>query len=148
MTPDQIIAHLCLEPHPEGGCFRETFRDSPNTDGRPASTCIYYLLRAGERSRWHTVDAAEIWHYYAGDPLRLFIETAGQAVEEIALGPDLAKGERPQAVVPPGRWQAAEPAGAWTLVGCTVAPGFSFEHFHLATKQEEDRLLARLKASA
>ncbi|MBL26243.1 MAG: cupin [Rhodospirillaceae bacterium] len=128
---DAIIAALGLAPHPEGGHFVETWR-SPEDEGRGAVTAIYYLLRAGEESRWHRVDAVEIWHYYAGAPLALRIaEDGGQAVEH-RLGADLTAGERPQAVVPVDAWQSARSLGDWTLVGCTVAPAFSFAGFDLA----------------
>ncbi|MFC3303257.1 cupin domain-containing protein [Parvularcula lutaonensis] len=126
-TPDDIIRALGLQPHPEGGHFAETFRDPRAVDGRSVGNAIYYLLRKGERSHWHRVDAAEIWHYYAGAPLILRIGD-----EDIRLGPDILKGERPQAVVPAGAWQAAESTDAWTLVGCTVAPGFEFSGFEMA----------------
>lgn len=133
MTADAIIALLGLKPHPEGGFFVETFRDAPGADGRAASTAIYFLLRRGERSHWHTVDAVEIWHWHAGAPLRLSL-AAGDAgpVTHLVLGADLAAGERPQGIVPPHHWQAAESLGDWTLVGCTVAPGFDFAGFRLA----------------
>ncbi len=131
MSADAIIAALGLKPHPEGGHYAETFRDEPQAGGRARSTAIYYLLRRGERSDWHRIDAVEIWHYYAGDPLQLSI--AGPAgADLIALGPDVLAGERPQAIVPARYWQSAEPLGAWTLVGCTVAPGFEFAGFELA----------------
>jgi len=131
-TTAEIIAMLGLEPHPEGGHFRETFRDSRVVgEGRSASTAIYFLLGLGERSHWHRIDSAEIWHWYAGAALALHI--AGPAgLERVALGPDLGAGERPQAAVPAGAWQAAESLGAWTLVGCTVAPGFTFASFEMA----------------
>lgn len=133
MTADEIIALLGLQPHPEGGYFRETFRDAPGADGRSASTAIYFLLKRGERSHWHTVDAVEIWHWHAGAPLRLSL-AAGDAgpVSHLVLGADLASGQRPQGIVPPHHWQAAETLGDWTLVGCTVAPGFDFAGFRLA----------------
>lgn len=133
MTADQIIALLGLQPHPEGGHFRETFRDPTAPGGRSASTAIYFLLRRGERSHWHRVDAVEVWHWHAGAPLRLSM-AAGDAgpVSETILGADLASGQRPQGVVPAHHWQAAESLGDWTLVGCTVAPGFDFAGFVLA----------------
>ena len=132
-TAADIIAKLDLKPHPEGGHYRETFRDPRNADGRPASTAIYFLLARGECSHWHRIDAVEVWHYYAGDALTLEIaDDTGQ--RSIRLGPDLAAGERPQAIVPALSWQAAETLGAWTLVGCTVAPGFDFAQFELAPK--------------
>lgn len=133
MTADEIIARLGLEPHPEGGHFRETFRDvKVDGSGRAASTAIYFLLKAGEVSRWHRVDAAEVWHFYAGDALELTIEGSAERTRTIhRLGPDIASGERPQIIVPAHAWQSARPLGAWTLVGCTVAPGFEFAGFEL-----------------
>jgi uncharacterized protein len=134
LTAAEIVRRLGLAPHPEGGHFREIFRDRRAVDGgRAASTAIYFLLARGERSHWHRIDAVEVWHFYAGAPLLL--ETAASdvaAVTRVTLGPDLAAGEQPQAIVPAGAWQAAESLGAWTLVGCTVAPGFAFESFELA----------------
>jgi hypothetical protein len=132
LTARDIIARLDLKPHPEGGHYRETFRD-PHVaaDGRAASTAIYFLLARGERSHWHRIDAAEIWHYYAGDALTLRIAD-GDGERPIQLGSDLTIGEVPQAVVPAHAWQAAETSGDWTLVGCTVAPGFDFATFELA----------------
>ncbi|MTW16777.1 cupin [Rhodoplanes serenus] len=132
MTAAEVIALLGLAPHPEGGHFRETFRDPADVAGRAASTAIYFLLARGERSHWHRVDAVEVWHWHAGAPLRLEIAADREAVRTVRLGADLAAGERPQAVVPAGAWQAAETLGDWTLVGCTVAPGFRFEGFELA----------------
>jgi predicted cupin superfamily sugar epimerase len=132
LDADAIIALLGLAPHPEGGHFRETFRDPVNANGaRAASTAIYFLLRAGEVSRWHRVDAAEVWHWYAGAPL-LLSTTDDTGQRTVTLGSDLAAGQRPQAVVPAHAWQQAHSAGAWTLVGCTVAPGFEFVGFELA----------------
>ncbi len=133
-TAADIIARLDLRPHPEGGHYRETFRD-PRTDanGRSLSTAIYFLLARGERSHWHRIDAVEVWHYYAGDALALHIADDG-GTRSVRLGPDLAAGEVPQAIVPAQAWQAAESTGDWTLVGCTVAPGFDFAKFELAPK--------------
>lgn len=131
LSGDDIIAMLELSPHPEGGHFRETFRDKAEPGTRAASTAIYFLLKAGERSHWHAVDAAEGWHYYAGDPLLLEMSPSGGPISTIRLGNNLANGERPQAVVPPGHWQRARSLGKWTLVGCTVAPAFQFEGFTL-----------------
>jgi uncharacterized protein len=129
-----IIARLELKPHPEGGHYRETFRDPRcDDDGRAFSTAIYFLLARGERSHWHRIDAVEVWHYYAGDALTLEIAD-DNGRRSVRLGPDLAAGEVPQAVVPPRAWQAAESTGDWTLVGCTVAPGFDFAKFELASK--------------
>ena len=127
MTAAGIIALLELAPHPEGGWYRQTFRDTAGPEGRGASTAIYFLLEAGQESRWHRVDAAEVWHFHAGAPLLLTIG----AVEH-RLGADLAAGERPQAVVPTRVWQKARSLGDWTLVGCTVAPGFDFAGFEMA----------------
>lgn len=134
MTADEIIALLGLQPHPEGGYFVETFRDAATDEtGRSRSTAIYFLLRQGEKSHWHKVDAVETWHWHAGAPLRLQIAAdKGAKIETITLGNDLAKGERPQGIVPRHHWQAAESLGDWTLVGCTVAPGFDFAGFTLA----------------
>ena len=135
LTATQIIETLSMQPHPEGGHFVETFRDSNQTDGNARSPCtaIYYLLQAGEVSAWHRVtDASEIWHWYAGAPLTLRTSPDGEQAGEIRLGPDIPAGERPQAVVEAGHWQSAEPLGAWTLVGCTVAPGFEFASFEMA----------------
>jgi predicted cupin superfamily sugar epimerase len=133
-TAADIIARLDMKPHPEGGHFRETFRDPRlDSDGRSASTAIYFLLARGERSRWHRIDAVEVWHYYAGSPLTLQIADDG-GHHRVTLGPNLAAGEVPQVVVPAHAWQAAESSGDWTLVGCTVAPGFDFTKFELAPK--------------
>lgn len=134
MTADEIVRLLGLQPHPEGGHFRETFRDAAGPAGRAASTAIYYLLRAGEVSHWHRVDAAEVWHFYAGAPLELKLSGDGRGETIHQLGPNLAAGERPQLIVPLGCWQAARSLGAWTLVGCTVAPAFDFSGFELAPK--------------
>jgi predicted cupin superfamily sugar epimerase len=133
LSAAEVIARLALKPHPEGGHFRETFRDTTTArDGRAASTAIYFLLARGERSHWHRVDAAEIWHYYAGASLNLQIATDAGVRQSARLGADLANGETPQAVVPAHAWQSAESLGDWTLVGCTVAPGFDFSTFELA----------------
>jgi len=139
---EQIIAALELIPHPEGGWYRETFRDvsdggraSPagQPGARGAFSVIYYLLRAGERSAWHRIkDAAEVWHHYAGAPLELSISLDGRQVTTSTLGSDLERGERPQALVPAAAWQSARPRGGWTLAGCTVAPAFELASFELA----------------
>lgn len=126
-----LIARLGLKPHPEGGHYAETFRDRGDGLARGACTAIYYLLQRGERSHWHKVDAVEVWTFHAGEPLRLRIAEAGE-IREIVLGADVAAGQMPQAVVPPFAWQAAEPLGAWSLVGCIVAPAFDFAGFTLA----------------
>ncbi|MEP7452124.1 cupin domain-containing protein [Phyllobacterium sp. SB3] len=138
MTPtaEQIKEILGLEPHPEGGAYVETFRDNkaePQVCKRGHSTAIYFLLEKGEISRWHRViDASEVWHYYGGAPLELSIASGKEPVSTHILGIDLASGQRPQAVVPAGHWQMAKSLGDWTLVGCTVAPGFNFAQFELA----------------
>lgn len=134
LTAAEVIRLLELKPHPEGGHFRETFRDAHTVrDGRAASTAIYFLLARGERSHWHRIDAAEVWHWHAGAPLALALATGDDGpVTHITLGADLAAGERPQAIVPAGAWQSAESRGDWTLVGCTVSPGFDFSRFELA----------------
>jgi predicted cupin superfamily sugar epimerase len=128
-TPaEAIIAALGLLPHPEGGHYRETWRDIPADGTRGAGTAILFLLRAGERSHWHRVDAAELWLWHAGAPLRLL----RQPGPDLTLGPNLAAGETLQGLVPAHAWQAAEPLGAWALVSCTVSPAFRFEGFELA----------------
>lgn len=131
LNADQIIAQLDLAPHPEGGYYRQTW--VAENAGRPTGTCIYFLLKAGQASHWHAVDAVEIWHYYAGAALTLSLAPSldGPAYD-VLLGPDLGAGEIPQAIVPTGHWQMAATTGDWTLVGCTVSPGFEFAGFTLA----------------
>jgi uncharacterized protein len=131
LTSEEVVRVLGLEPHPEGGWFRETFRDSAGSAGRAHSTAIYYLLKQGERSAWHRIDSTEIWHWYAGDSLEIFL-ARGDNRERHVIGSRLANGERPQVVVPRGVWQSARSLGSWTLIGCTVAPGFEFKGFELA----------------
>jgi predicted cupin superfamily sugar epimerase len=131
---EQIIAELGLERHPEGGWYRQTWA-GPEVDGRAVGTAIYFLLQAGERSHWHRVDAGEVWLWHAGAPLALrMAEDAAAPVEVHILGPNVLGGQRPQAVVPVGWWQAAESGGGWSLVSCTVSPGFRFEGFELAPR--------------
>ena len=131
MTADDIICKLDLKPHPEGGHYCQTW--VAENDGRPSGTCIYFLLKSDEVSHWHRVDAVEIWHFYTGAPLILSIaaDEKGPATD-ITLGPDLSAGQTPQAIVPKGYWQAGRTTGDWTLVGCTVSPGFQFAGFTLA----------------
>ena len=131
-----VVRLLDLKPHPEGGHFRETFRDARTVDGgRAASTAIHFLLARGERSRWHRFDSTEVWHWHAGAPLALDIaEHDAGPVTRVTLGAGLAAGERPQAIVPAHAWQAAQTLGDWTLVSCTVAPGFDFATFELAPR--------------
>jgi predicted cupin superfamily sugar epimerase len=133
LSAAEVIRLLDLKPHPEGGHFRETYRD-PRTDasGRSVGTAIYYLLGVGEVSDWHRVDAAEIWHWHAGAPMVLTLSPNGHDAEAHHLGNELGAGQRPQLVVPAGWWQSATSLGAWTLVGCTVSPGFDFAGFELA----------------
>ena len=128
------IEKLKLEPHPEGGRFRETWRDPAAAGGRGHGTAIYFLLQAGEVSRWHRVDATEIFHHYAGAPLELRLSDGTHPADARRLGPDLAAGEDPQIVIPAGWWQAARSLGAWTLVGCTVSPAFEFSGFEMAAE--------------
>jgi hypothetical protein len=133
LTAEEVVRQLGLSPHPEGGWYLETFRDGDGADGRAASTAIYYLLAAGQQSRWHrVVDAAEVWHHYAGAPLRLSLAPRGEDARDWVLGPDLSAGHRPQIVCPRGVWQSAASLGDWSLCGCTVAPGFEFSGFEMA----------------
>jgi predicted cupin superfamily sugar epimerase len=131
LSAGDVIATLRMARHPEGGWYAETFADPEGIDGRPYSTAIYYLLEAGDRSHWHRVDAVEVWHWYAGAPLELR-QSDGVSLELAVLGPDLPAGARPQIVVPRHGWQSARSLGEWTLVGCTVAPGFRFSGFTMA----------------
>ncbi len=132
MSAAEVIAALDLKPHPEGGHYRETFRDPASANGRSVGTAIYFLLDIGEASAWHRVDAAEIWHWYAGAPLVITMSPNGHDASAHHLGPEIGRGQRPQLVVPAGHWQTATSLGAWTLVGCTVAPGFDFAGFEMA----------------
>ena len=127
-----IIDALDLQPHPEGGWYRETWRDAPSDGSRGHGTAIYFLLEKGPGSRRHRVDAVEIWHFYAGDPVELAIETEDGTIRGELLGNDLASGERPQGTVPKDAWQSAKSTGAWSLVGCTVSPAFEFSGFELS----------------
>ena len=137
MDAAQIIATLGLAPHPEGGWYAETLRDNP-TGGRGHSTAIYFLLERGQKSRWHRVtDAVEVWHFYAGAPLVLEMGSSSGPSKRTIIGANIIAGERPQAVVPSGWWQRAHSTGEWTLVGCTVAPGFEFSSFEMAGPEWE-----------
>ena len=127
-----IIAALDLKPHPEGGHYRQTWKADAVAGERAAGTAIYFLLAEGEVSHWHRVDSAEIWHFYRGAPLELLLSADGRRIEKRILGPDLETGQAPQIIVPRDVWQAAKSLGTWTLVGCTVSPGFEFSHFELA----------------
>ncbi|MBL6953061.1 MAG: cupin domain-containing protein [Alphaproteobacteria bacterium] len=135
ITAEQVIAALELQPHPEGGHYRESYRHQAADGARGAMTAIYYLLRAAEISAWHRVnDADEIWHHYAGAALELSRYQTGATVERLLLGPDLLAGQRPQAVIMAGQWQSARSLGDWSLMGCTVGPAFQFESFEMAPK--------------
>jgi uncharacterized protein len=137
VTAEEVVRLLGLIPHPEGGFYAETFRAPAPAGERGASTAIYYLLPEGEVSAWHrVVDADEVWHHYAGGPLELTLSD-GRKRSAVILGSDLAAGQRPQAVVPAGVWQTARALGEWTLVGCTVAPGFQFASFEMAPARWE-----------
>lgn len=131
LPAEDVVRLLGLAPHPEGGFYRETFRAAAE-GRRGASTAIYYLLRRGEVSAWHRVDADEVWHHYAGAPLELRLSPDGRERSSLRLGSDFNAGERPQAVVPAGAWQSARSLGEWTLAGCTVAPAFQFSGFEIA----------------
>lgn len=128
----EVIARLGLAPHPEGGHYRETFRDARSVEGRSVGSAIYYLLDVGEASAWHRVDAAEIWFWHAGAPMVITVSANGHDAQARHLGPDLARGQHPQIAVPAGHWQTATSLGAWTLVSCTVSPAFTFEGFEMA----------------
>jgi uncharacterized protein len=133
MNAASIIKKLGMQRHPEGGWYVQTFRDATAHNPRGHSTAIYFLLEAGDVSAWHRVkDAAEVWHYYAGAPIEITMHEEGRGVTRHQLGPDLFAGERPQHIVPAGYWQTAKSLGDWTLVGCTVAPGFEFSQFEMA----------------
>ncbi|MDD9981962.1 MAG: cupin domain-containing protein [Gammaproteobacteria bacterium] len=123
MDADEIIARYRLAPHPEGGHYSEIFRAQAEDGGRGAVTSIYYLLRAGEVSAWHRVDAVEIWHYHAGEALKLELSLDGVETTSHRLGVDA--GAWPQVVVPVGAWQSARPGGACPVGGCRGAPAFS-----------------------
>ena len=132
LAAKDVIFTLGMKRHPEGGWYAETFVDVEGETGRAQSTAIYYLLEAGDQSHWHRVDAVEVWHWYAGAPLNLSISTDGRAVKTHVLGNDLIMGQRPQVIVPRHAWQSSVSSGGWTLVGCTVAPGFRFAGFEMA----------------
>ena len=131
LAAKDVIYTLGMQRHPEGGWYAETFVDIEGETGRAFSSAIYYLLEAGDRSHWHRVDAVEVWHYYAGAALELNLSD-GISVDPHVLGSDLGGGQRPQVVVPKTVWQSARSLGDWTLVGCTVAPGFRFSGFEMA----------------
>jgi len=134
MTSDDVIRILGLEPHPEGGHYRQVYEHVPTDGGRGFMNSIYFLLRAGDRSHWHRLDAPEIWSYHAGSPVTVSVWTEGRPVETYRLGNNLAAGERPQVMVPAGAWQAGESLGDWSLIGCVVAPAFQFSGFELAPR--------------
>lgn len=126
----EIIAALALQPHPEGGWYRETWRAAPGADGRSTMTVIHFLLEQGQHSHWHRVDADELWCWHAGSPLTLSV--AGEGRAQVRLGPDILAGQRPHFLIPAGEWQAAHADAGWALVSCAVAPGFDFAGFTLA----------------
>jgi predicted cupin superfamily sugar epimerase len=134
VTADDLIARYDLAPHPEGGWYRQTWIDTHMATGaRPSGTAILFLLKAGEKSHWHRVDATEIWHFYAGAPIDLRISPdANGPYQTHVLGNDLLSGHTPQVIVPQHYWQAAHATDGWALVGCTVSPGFDFAGFTLA----------------
>ena len=134
MTSDDVIRILGLEPHPEGGHYRQVYEHVPTDGGRGFMNSIYFLLRAGDRSHWHRLDAPEIWSYHAGSPVTVSVWIEGRPVETHRLGNNLATGERPQVMVPAGAWQAGESLGDWSLIGCVVAPAFQFSGFELAPR--------------
>lgn len=136
LTAKDVIFTLGLSRHPEGDWYAQTFEDEAKVGGQAHSTAIYYLLGAKEVSHWHRVDAVEVWHYYAGAPMLLTVSD-GTTLDPAVLGSDIEAGHRPQIVVPRSAWQSAESLGAWTLVGCTVSPGFQFSGFELAPKDWE-----------
>lgn len=142
VTAEWLINNLKLEPHSEGGWFRQTFIDLPKDGGRAHSTLIYYLLEGSEVSKWHRVDAAEVWHWYAGAPMRLTISADGLRADGYLLGNDFLAGERPHVVVPQQHWQTARSMGDWSLVGCTVAPGFLHSNFEIADQASMGNLAA------
>ena len=137
-TADAIIEHLNLSPHPEGGHYRQTWIANTRNGDRPTGTCIYFLLKAGEVSRWHRIDAVEMWQFCAGAPLVLSMSTteAGPAKDHI-LGPDVMSGQSPQLIVPTHHWQAAHSTGDYTLVGCTVSPAFHFDGFEMMAEDAD-----------
>ena len=140
LSADEVIRELRLSPHPEGGWYRETFRDmAASSDGRARSTAIHFLLNAGETSHWHRIDAVEIWLWHAGASLALSISADGQGTQTHHLGIDFSAGQRPQAIVPAHAWQSAKSLGSWTLVSCVVAPGFDFAEFELAAPDWKPR---------
>ena len=128
---ESLIASLGLSPHPEGGWYRRTWVEAAARGERPRGSAIYYLLLEGEVSAPHRVDATELWHFYAGDPLQLTLEPPGASAHVQVVGPDVAAGQMPQVVVQPGVWQSARSLGRFTLVGATVTPAFQFEGFEL-----------------
>ncbi|UII30640.1 cupin domain-containing protein [Fulvivirga ulvae] len=139
---NNYIHTLGLQPHVEGGYYKETYRSELENDymgfrgKRSVSTGIYFLLKAGEFSAFHRIKSDEMWHFYDGDPLSVYIITAAGELQVVKLGLDLGKGQQPQAVVPAGCWFAScvEAPGSFTLVGCTVAPGFDFQDFEMASR--------------
>jgi len=156
MQAADIVRELGLQPHPEGGYFRETYRaaetlsaaglDRRYGGARATSTAIYYLLEAGQRSALHRLKSDEIFHFYAGDPLTLVEIAPDGRLTETVLGVDFSAGVMPQHVIPAGAWFGAVPTGRFSLVGCTVAPGFDFADFELAERAALQASFPRHKA--
>ncbi len=131
MEPRHIIDELELQPHPEGGWFRETWRESSGGGTRPTGSAIYFMLTKGNDSRLHRIDATEIWHYYSGAAVELVVADQDGVETVHLLGPDVRGNQRPQVIVPLGVWQRARTVGEYSLVGCTVSPAFEWSHFEL-----------------
>lgn len=141
-----IIKQLNMQPHPEGGHYVETYRAPCASGERAAMTAIYYLLEVGDLSHWHRIDATETWLWHSGAPLAITVSPDGNSAASTHLGPDIGLGQAPQLVIPPMHWQTAESLGAWTLVSCVVAPGFSFDGFELAPTDWRPKLRAATHA--
>ena len=132
-TAKEIIETLNMEPHPEGGWYTRTWRSTQTSDGRRIGSAIYYLLEEDQTSRWHRIDADEIWHFYTGSAVTLSVSNFGDGVEAQVLGPDVLRGERPQILVPSSSWHTATPINGWSLIGCTVVPAFQFGGMEIAS---------------
>ena len=128
-----VIQALGLARHPEGGWYRETWRAEAPDGTRSPATAVLYLLEQGQRSRWHKVDATEVWLFHAGSPLKLEIAASDSGpVVTTHLGADILAGEEPQIRIEPHQWQAAEADRGWGLISCIVVPGFEFDGFTMA----------------
>jgi predicted cupin superfamily sugar epimerase len=146
-TVQELIAKLELQPHPEGGYFKETYRSEGNIDGDPEapfpagrsySTGIYFLLEGDDFSAFHRIRSDELWHFYEGGPLHIFVIDDKGELSITTLGRDIAAGEVYQAAVKAGHWFASAPVhpDQYALVGCTVSPGFDFRDFEMAARQD------------